>query len=253
MYTSARFEQRELDLHKQIMKMCPAETPDVPRIELDRAANIARNRLLLEALGIPQLVAKGIALQRLKSVAQRKSSRVKGLAPTRVSCRAVARKYDSLSEGNLSETLTSHLKLPSFKLARITRERMPARTALPDINWAADQTFCNKHDEEKGCTWCRSFEKEPEFDGRLDVAREIAHRLGSQGISFETVAGADSALDFLDIAYANKGPPSAGIDFAMKRVLKGVKAGEKYNLLIVLALWLAIWLIDANPNDKCFC
>jgi hypothetical protein len=77
--------------------------------------------------------------------------------------------------------------------------------------------------------------------------------LGGQGISFETVAGADSALDFLDISYANKGPPSAGIDFAMKRVLKGVKAGEKCNSLIVLALWLAIWLIDANPNNKCFC
>jgi hypothetical protein len=39
----------------------------------------------------------------------------------------------------------------------------------------------------------------------------------------------------------------------MKRVLKGVKAGEKCNSLIVLALWLAIWLIDANPNNKCFC
>jgi hypothetical protein len=180
MYTSALFE-RELDLHKQLMKMCQAETPDVPRIELDRAANIARNRLLLEALGIPQLAVKGVALQRLKSVAQRKSSRVKGLAPTRVSCRAVARKHDSLSEGNLSETLTSHLKLPSFKLARVTCERMPARTALPDVNWAADQTFCNKHDEDKGCNWCRSFEKEPEFDGRLDVAREIAHRFGAKG------------------------------------------------------------------------
>lgn len=123
---------------------------------------------------------------------------------------------------------------------------MPVRTALPDVDWDADQTFCNKHDEEKGCNWCRSFQKEPEFDGRHEVAKEIAHRLGSQGISFETVAGAESALDFLDIAYANKGPPSAGIDFAMKRVLKGVKAGEECNPLTCWHCGLRVWLLDAS-------
>lgn len=214
---------RELDLYKQLNKMCPTETPDMPQIELDRAANIARNRARLEALGIPQF-ATVIALQKQNFVAQPKSARVKGLAPTRVSCRVVSKKHDSLSEGKLSETVST--QLPPFKLARVSRERMPAKAALPDVDWAADQTFDNIPDEEKGCTWCRAFENEPEFNGRFDVAKVIAHRFGSQGISFETVAGANGTQKFIEIAFANKGPPSAGIMFAMERVLLGVKAGK---------------------------
>lgn len=201
--------------------MCPAETDDIPQIELDRTANIARNNLRLESLGILQL-SKGVAPS--KPVTRPKALRVKGLAPIRASSRVASKKHDSLSEGKLSEKLTTHL--PYFKLARVSRERMPARTALPDVEWAPDQTFENIPDEEKGCSWFRAFESEPEFDGRTDVAKTIAHRFGSQGISFQTVVGTTSSQMLLAIAFANKGPPSAGIGFAVERVLQGVKAGS---------------------------
>lgn len=108
----------------------------------------------------------------------------------------------------------------------LSRERMPAKAALPDVEWVLDQTYENAPDEEKGCSWFRAFENEPEFDERTDVAKVIAHRFGSQGISFQTVVGTTSVQKLLEIAYANKGPPSAGIGFAMERVLHGVKAGS---------------------------
>jgi hypothetical protein len=111
---------------------------------------------------------------------------------------------------------------------------MVAKTALPEVDWAADQEFNIPTDEEKGAAYMRT-SLSLQGDSTLPKpGQAIAQRFGNQGNNLEIAARATSSQKFLNIAFANKGPPC--ICFGKERVLYGVSASKRQIILIVLAL-----------------
>lgn len=95
------------------------------------------------------------------------------------------------------------------------------------VPWQTGFTFEDEASKQISETWYWMLSRNSEYKGKESKLQKVAHRLGEEGITFQSVRGKTLTTEEL-LSAAFSSPPKLGIKSCMLRVLKEVEEGETF-------------------------